>query len=227
MKNGKRIQSFEGLRGIMAIAVLNCHVMGLFPLFGQSAVGKVLLHTPLFIFISGGFGVSYFFVLSSFGFCFNNYERDFKSIIIGYIKRYFRLVPTLMMSDFVVLFLVRNGFYYLMPGWFDDAGLFQFSIYIDKSRTVFEVIKDSVWDIFVLGLPKYVPPFWTIQLEMLGGGIAIIILLAIRNKTYIYKFIIILFAFVGISFLKNSYYYSTLAGVILCEIVRCFRKKEI
>lgn len=202
----------------MAIAVLNCHAKVLFPLFVETSIGKAFLYTPFSVFASGGFGVSYFFVLSSFGFCFNNYEKDWKWIVAGYIKRYFRLVPTLLLSDFAAFILIKSGFYYLTPGYFDDTGMFQFDIFMSNGRTVSGVIKDSIWDVFVLGRSKYVAPFWTIKLEMLGGIIALVIFLMIRNRTCKYKIVTFLFVGLIIAFYGNGYYYSTLAGVILYEI---------
>lgn len=202
----------------MAIAVLNCHAKVLFPLLAETSIWKAFLYTPFSVLASGGFGVSYFFVLSSFGLCFNNCKKDWKLIIIGYIKRYFRLVPTLLMSDFSAFILIRSGFYYLTPGYFDDTGMIKFDTFMSNNRTVTGVIKDSVWDVFVSGKSKYVAPFWTIKLEMLGGIIAIIILLMTRNRSYKYKIVTFLFAGLLIAFYGNGYFYSTLAGVILYEI---------
>ena len=60
-ENEQRIQSLEGLRGIMAIAVLNCHVLGLFPSFATSFIQKIFAYTPLAVLISGG-SVYHFFL---------------------------------------------------------------------------------------------------------------------------------------------------------------------
>lgn len=201
----------------MAIAVLNCHAKVLFPVLVETSIWKAFLYTPFSMFVSGGFGVSYFFVLSSFGLWLNNYEKDWRLIVAGYVKRYFRLIPTLVMSDFVAFVLIRNGFYYLTPGYFDDTGMIKFNIFMSNSRTVLGMLKDSMWDVFVYGKSNYVAPFWTMKLEMLGGIIAIGILFIIRNRTYKYKIITLLFAGLIIAFYGNGYYYSTLAGIILYE----------
>lgn len=118
------------------------------------------------------------------------------------------------------------GFYYSCPGYFNDAGVLKFNRYIDNTRKVVGVIKDSMWKIFTSGVSCYVPQFWTIRLEMLGGCIAIFLLLTIRNKKYKYKSIIILFVSIGIAFLGNEYYYSTIAGIILYEIIHYFEYQK-
>ena len=143
----------------MAIAVLNCHAKVLFPVLVETSIWKAFLYTPFSMFVSGGFGVSYFFVLSSFGLWLNNYEKDWRLIVAGYVKRYFRLIPTLVMSDFVAFVLIRNGFYYLTPGYFDDTGMIKFNIFMSNSRTVLGMLKDSMWDVFVYGKSNYVAPF--------------------------------------------------------------------
>lgn len=221
-----RIQSFEGLRGIMAIAVLNCHIVVLYPLLSESFIWKGFRYSPFSIFASGGFGVSYFFVLSSFGVWFNNYEKDWKIVAIGYFKRYFRLLPTLIMSDFLACVFFKNGFYFLTPGSLNDAGIIQFSRYVDRERSYWKVIYDAAWHVFVSGGSEFVAPFWTIRGEMIGGCIAIVLLLIMRNMPYKRKVMLIIFASVGVGFLGNEYYYSTIAGIILCEFIRFIALKK-
>lgn len=210
-----RIKSYEGIRGIMSIAILNCHVIpGLFPLMVKSSVWKNFCYTPLSIFVSGGFGVSYFFVLSSFGLCYSNYNKEWKLIILGCIKRYFRLLPTLMMSDLVAFILFKNRWYYLVPGNLEDTSMLRFDVYQGAVKGISNVIKDSIWDVFIYG-SSYVAPFWTIKLEIRAGIIILCFILAVRNRKYIQKLIAFFSVCIGVGFLNSAYYYSTIMGAIL------------
>ena len=59
---GNRIAYLEGMRGICAIAVFNCHIIPwLLPGVTQTHLYKLFLKTPVFKMQSGAFGVSYFF----------------------------------------------------------------------------------------------------------------------------------------------------------------------
>ncbi len=112
-----RIKSIEGLRGTFAFAVFNSYTIpALFPHVIDSAIWKALFCTPLFFLKTAGFGVGYFFFVSGFGLYLLEDKKSWWRIILTILKRYFRLVPTILMCNLFCWILMRKNFYYLDSG---------------------------------------------------------------------------------------------------------------
>lgn len=76
-----RIAWLDGLRGIFAVAVFNCHIVpNLFPAIAESKLWEILSYTPFFIFVSGGIPISYFMVLTGFAYLRQLLGRDVLTI---------------------------------------------------------------------------------------------------------------------------------------------------
>lgn len=136
------------------------------------------------------------------------------------------MIPTILMSDFLVFVLNKKRLWHSMPGHFDDAGVYKFDIYIDSSKKIVGLLRDAVWDVFVSG-SNYLAPFWTIKFEVFGGLLALVLLLFLRNKSYVYKISILLIMYLIVAVWGNIYNISTLIGLTFYEILNYVRSKKI
>jgi exopolysaccharide production protein ExoZ len=87
----KRYESLDWLRGLCALAIMIYHFIS-WTIFHPES-GSILGNL-------GIYGVSIFFVLSglSMGIVYNNYIKDFKTSLVFFIRRLFRLLPLLWVA---------------------------------------------------------------------------------------------------------------------------------
>ena len=178
-----RNSALEGLRGVFCIAVFNSHIIpNFYPEIMNSGTWKVVMDTPLYLFFSGGAGISFFALLIGMTFMGNIQAESYFVMLKKCIKRYFK---------FVIIIFVCNNLYWI----FSYFGLlycvhgtdYQDIVYFPKMDIVlpyWRVFTDSFGRIFFKGTSSFVAPFHTIGDLYWGAWIVLVLysfLLKIKN----------------------------------------------
>jgi len=141
MKNKKRIESIDWLRGLMALSIMLYHLVGLtyFKLNADSLLGRL-----------GVYGVCIFFILSglSMAMVYSRYIKGIRTSFYFFIRRIFRIWPLLWVVTLLIL---------INPVPFNQQGNSVINIILNFTTTV-GLIKPS--DYIAMGT-------WSIGSEML------------------------------------------------------------
>ncbi len=209
-----RIRSLEGLRGLLAVAVFNGHIIpSLFPQVVDGSIWEGAYYTPLFFLLSAGFAVSYFFFVSGFGLCISGEEKSWWKIILNILKRYCRLVPIILLCNLLCWLLMKGGFYYI------DYGDYNPQVY-DLNCSILRPIKEAFWGVF-RGEYSFSNPFWTIEPQF-KGILYVSILLIVEKQLPIWLHVVINTVVAIVMYcLKvqaTAYVISMVAGTVCYEI---------
>lgn len=167
--------AIEGLRGWASVMVLLSHLaLTFWPAMhtGQledvgSGIDLSIFNSPLSFIYSGSFSVALFFVMSGYvltiKFARTGDERVIRSL---FIKRYFRLMPPVLVSTLFAYTLMRSGLMNNatapLSSWYRSLA----HTTPDLHRAIFE----GAWTSFVTpDFPSYNAPVWTMRVEFLGS----------------------------------------------------------
>jgi peptidoglycan/LPS O-acetylase OafA/YrhL len=220
-----RLLALEGLRGIAAIVVVIYHAILIFYMtsqYGTSTNGSYVQHlgfednlygNPLQVFLSGGFAVSIFFVLSGFVLTVGYLKTKDVSIIHKLAtKRYIRLMlPALasILLTYIVLALNLNTNQQageaINSYWLQNKFAFDISLV--------EAFKQGVWGIFVGKDAYYNPVLWTMFYEMLGSFLvfAVAVVFSGLRKRWVVYAILALCTF-------QTWFFGFIIGLVLADL---------
>ena len=176
----KKLAYIDGLKGIGALMVYLCHFVFAFYYAAYSlnpesshtasgieiAVGK----TPLNLLYSGNAAVCLFLVFSGFVLCLSYFStRDKKKLGKSARRRYLRLMPMILMANFLIFILMCLGLYQnaqtavitKSEAWF--AGFNQFK------PEFFRMLYESLIGCFLQGSNDYNGVLWTIPYLFWGA----------------------------------------------------------
>lgn len=174
-RGGSSLSALDGLRGVAAFAVLLSHCAFAFlpylhtgnPAQLRYAWEESVFNSPFYLFYSGGFAVSLFFVLSGFVLARKFLLRgNIDDLRASAQKRYARLgIP--------VLGSVLLGYLLMSLQAIPQAPTEVPSGFVwDSYRTApdpWEALKQGAFGALLFGDTKYNYVLWTIQLEMIGS----------------------------------------------------------
>ncbi len=211
MKKNK-ISNIEVLRALACIGVFLCHFKGSFS--PNSEIVAQMCRTPLNIMFSGNTFVRIMFVISGFVLSYKYISDDHGSMDVtkDVIKRYFRLMPALLVVDFLAWFLMEFGMMFnqetaSLTGSADFLGLFN----------VFEpnlwlCLREGIFGNLFEGGNAYVGPLWTMKYEMYGSLLVLAVLSVLRKKRLRYLFYIVFIC------VFRGYYAYFAVGMLVCEL---------
>jgi len=196
MNKSQRFMNLEGLRGVAAIVVVAYHITTLFYpgiAYGHDPVSAPIQHmrfednlygSPLNVFLSGGFAVGIFFVLSGFVLSIGFFQTGKEAIIKKLAsKRYLRLMLPALASvilSFVLLSLhftanrdaavavTHSG----LPGEWSFAPNF------------IDVLRQGTFGIFFNSETYYNPVLWTMMYEFIGSFVVFVFLFLFGKSNY-------------------------------------------
>ncbi len=227
----------EGLRGIAAVVVVLYHIMTMFYPGIAYGVGSIaapvqnmrfednLYGSPLNVFLSGGFAVGIFFILSGFVLSIGFFQTGKESIVKKLAtKRYLRLMlPALasVLLSFMVLSLHFNAFR-------DEATLITHSGTVGEwgfMLNIFDALYQGTFGIFFGGFVNYNPVLWTMTYEFIGSFIVFMFLLLFGKSSYRWGIYLLL----GIATF-SSWYFGFILGALLADLyannLAPFRKQD-
>jgi peptidoglycan/LPS O-acetylase OafA/YrhL len=199
----------DGLRGWGAVTVLVYHYLA--EIFPPGPRASVIL--PRIIFFNGSLAVWVFFVVSGFSLSIGYIRRkDRASLTRLAIGRYPRLAIPIFAACGIVHLMMLTSLIYL-PGERPDVLRPFLSFHPSLSR----LFRFSLFDVFFNYQPleTYIPPLWTMSLELFGSALVIALLMVFgRVKWRVWGYVL---AAIGLMVL-NSLYGLFVAGMILAEL---------
>ena len=207
---GKKISSLEGLRTIGWIGIFICHFKGAF----MSGMHIWTDSTPLRFIYSGNPYVRLFFVISGFVASYK-YWVDSQKVNLCYdaVKRYFRLMPSILMAEFVVCICMKCGLLknaVVAPIVGSENFLGAFNQFEPNIRLC---LKEALYQTYLFEGNAYIGPLWTMVYEFLGT-LLVIAVLAIMGKS---KWRIAFYALFLITY--NGYYNYFVVGMIISDLL--------
>ena len=130
----------------------------------------VIGKSPLNLLFNGNTAVRLFLVISGFVLCRSFFATGDKSRLKkSAAKRYFRLMPTVLVVNVVIWLAMALGFYQNGPAaaltgseeWFAGFNAF--------APSFVEMLKESLYGCFLFGTNKYNGVLWTLQMLFLGA----------------------------------------------------------
>ena len=188
----KRFMELEGLRGVAAVVVVLYHILILF--YPNIAYGpRIMQHmrfednlygNPLNVFLSGGFAVGIFFVLSGFVLSIGFFQTKNDSIVKKLAtKRYLRLMLPALASVIISFILL----------WLNLDANKNASIAITHSGQIgewdfalnfFDALRQGTFGIFFESVKYYNPVLWTMTYEFIGSFIVFLFLFLFGKSNY-------------------------------------------
>ncbi len=223
--SGEKLPYMDGLRGLAALVVVIHHFsLAVFPamVFGGATAmhyraEAVVYHTPLYLLVAGNFAVTLFFLISGYVLSYKFFITGRREIVIsGAFRRYFRLMPTVLVSVLISYLLLAGGLYYNLPaaaitgssGWLALSWL--------GPAHLWDALRLGVYDAFITGnnTMTYNNALWTMKIEFLGSFLVFAMLLVLgklKRRWIVYVLLGLL--------LWQTYYLAFVLGVALCDFV--------
>jgi peptidoglycan/LPS O-acetylase OafA/YrhL len=221
-----RFLELEGLRGLAALVVVVYHMILMFypgiaygnsPTLApvhNSRIENILYGNPLNVFLSGGFAVAIFFVLSGFVLSIGFFQTGNYSIVKKLAsKRYVRLMLPALASVLLACTLLLLGAAVNKPNVVEIthsgslAGLWGFE------PNLLNALWQGVCSIFTSGENSYNPVLWTMKYEFIGSFIIFLTLLVFGKS----KYRAVTYGALLLSLL-NSWYVGFIFGLILADL---------
>lgn len=213
----KKIVALDSLRGIAAMIVVFTHIVSaFFPelIFGSadSVKSRIFMHTPMNLFINGGFAVVCFFVLSGFVLTMSINKPKIRDGII--ITRYIRLAIVAALSVITAYFLSRLHLFRNTEAS-AISGSSWLALFWNNPTTLPQSLFEGFVGIFVKAstVSSLNPVMWTIYFELTGSFIVYGLYHLLRNRPGRYTSYLILF----LAF-SNTFYAGFIAGMFLADL---------
>lgn len=223
MKN-QQLDYINGLKGIGAGIVYLCHFVFTF-YYGMYSLEATDCHmpgnleivigqSPLNILFSGNFAVRLFLVMSGYVLCLGYFRSGDRSRLVqSGKKRYFRLLPPILISNVLICFL-------MMAGAYENVAVAELtgSAWLAGFNRCEPKLADAVWEAvfgcFFLGTNQFNGVLWTIPFLFLGALLVYGIAWLIGDKKWRYAVYLILGA---VLFLTD--YAGVFLGFVLCDVM--------
>ena len=189
--------SLDGLRGVAALNVVFAHyILAFFPFLLKGQYQDLfitrtyqgpwvdLLTFPFVsLFYNGHFAVMVFFVLSGYVMALPAYRGDRLTLKRRILGRYLRLNGPVLVIVLLSYLLSLSGLYFN-----ESAGVLSGSRWLTgffkEIPEPIEALRSALYGSIILGDVRFVPPLWTIRIELLGSLLVLFCYLApsIRSR---------------------------------------------
>lgn len=178
MKN-EQLDYINGLKGIGAGIVYLCHFVFAF-YYGMYSLEAADFHlpgnaefligsSPLNILFSGNFAVRLFLVMSGYVLCLGYFRsRDKKRLLKSASKRYFRLLPPILVSNVLICLLMYGGLFRNVQVS-ELTGSLWLAGFNRTEPNLLRAVWEAVFGCFFTGANQYNGVLWTIRYLFLGA----------------------------------------------------------
>lgn len=230
MNQVKKLDFLDGIKVLACIAIFNFHFINFFypgiyclqeEYYHLPKLEYIIGSTPLNLILdSGKFSVRMFMTLSGF---FVGYRffltGDKKSLKTGAVKKYFRLVLPILVTNLVIFVLMFFGLFRNHEASVLANSEVFVGNYFGFEPSIFGAIKEAVWGCFVTGANQYNGPLWFIYYEFLGTLLmAAILSLVGESKARYVVYIIASLILIRTDFLPF------ILGTVVCDLT--YRQPE-
>lgn len=234
----RRIDFLDGLRGVAAMMVFMNHLLLSFsPSIASTpvaaavqSVAKVvpvmaaphaqpiyksllssLSASPLAVFCCGNFAVCIFFVLSGFvlsDFC----NKSRLSFPAQCARRYCRLVAPMVLTSTLAWLLLHFGLYRNQLAAQEVTHSAWLSSWYNFDSHFFQMVKETLYEVFIVGEAKYNCNLWTMKIELIGSIYVFALFTLLKNRYWR------LFAILACTLINYEGYYVLFSwGVLLYD----------
>ena len=176
----KKLDYIDGLKGIGALMVFFCHFIFAFYYAAYSLTGDavntnsgieiVIGKTPLNLLYSGNSAVCLFLVFSGFVLCLSYFHtRDKGRLKSAAWKRYFRLMPMILMINTVIYVLMSLGCYRNDEAAILTKSTVWFAGFNQFQPNFLQMLGESLAGCFLFGTNNYNGVLWTIPYLFSGA----------------------------------------------------------
>lgn len=214
----------NGLKGIGAGIVYLCHFVFAF-YYGMYSLELSDFHlpgnmeyvigsSPLNLLFSGNFAVRLFLVMSGYVLCLGYFrKRDKKTILISASKRYFRLLPPILVSNLLICFLMYANLFWNVQAA-ELTGSAWLAGFNRTEPNLFQALAEALAGCFLTGQNQYNGVLWTIRFLFQGALIVYACAWLFGEKKWRYAVYIPLSAV-----LLLTDYAGVFFGFLLCDFV--------
>jgi len=191
------------------------------------AIETAISRSPLNLIYGGNFAVCIFFILSGYVLTYKYFKYNNAEVLVsGALRRYFRLAfPVLFSMSLAYLLLTFHLFYNQPAALLTKSGWWLSSFWTFPPDFSL-MLNDALWKVFyTIEGSSYNAILWTMNYEFIGSMLAFFlasILVAVRNKYYIYIFIALLLLYSK----ENNYYSAFVLGVMLSDLYNSSSKQS-
>lgn len=176
----KKLDYIDGLKGIGALMVFFCHFVFAFYYAAYSLTGDAVNtnsgieitigKTPLNLLYSGNSAVCLFLVFSGFVLCLSYFHtRDKGRLKSAAWKRYFRLMPMILMINTVIFVLMSLGCYRNDEAAILTKSTVWFAGFNQFQPNFLQMLGESLAGCFLFGTNNYNGVLWTIPYLFFGA----------------------------------------------------------
>jgi len=203
-----KIVFFDGIRGVAALIVVFHHLELAFALDLDLKVFTFLFNTTNSFFLSatiqslfntllnGNLAIYVFFFMSAYVISIKLFlDGSNQRIISSSVKRYFRLMPSILTSVILGFLLMNFDLIHNKQLWAFLGNKNEFEIFYQFTPNLFAAIKSGVWNLlFTKNMEGYNSPLWTMNYEYFGSlfCFGLFALVKTKSKRYFFFSIIIL-----------------------------------
>ena len=223
MKQVEKLDYLDGLKVLACLMIFNFHFINFFypgeysllpEQFHTKSLEYIIGSTPLNILLGGKFGVRIFMTLSGF---FVGYRffltGDKKSLKTGVIKKYFRLILPIVVTNIAIFILMSLGAYQNHPASVLAGSEVFVGNYNNFEPSLFQALKEAFWGCFVTGANQYNGPLWFIYYEFFGTLLIAAILSLVGESKVRY----IVYAVAALIFIRSDFLPFVL-GTVICDL---------
>lgn len=205
-----KITCLDGIRALGWFGVFLAHFRGAFAPDAVWWTDK----TPFSLFYAGDKIVCILFVISGLVLSYKYFsKKQYDTIAFDAFKRYFRLMPTILVTELAVVFLMKHHLFFNIPasevlgsGYF--LGIFNTSV-----PSWSACLRESLITTYFAGTAEYIGPLWTMKYEYLGSLLVLASIAIFRNSKLRWLFYAVFLC------LYRSYFNYFIIGMIISEIL--------
>lgn len=185
-KYHQRFEYLDGIRGVAALIVVLSHFRNaFFDALNTSTTYTFLWGRLNYFFLTGGFCVELFFVLSGFVLAYNSFNRP-QFLTKQWSKRLYRLfVPVFITSIVYFIFSNNNLFYFEelckihCSDWTSSHWVIKYTVVQFIQRCVYDFMLFSDWQ-FVMNINS---SLWTIPIELYWSYVLFVLFFIVNKLT--------------------------------------------
>lgn len=197
MRQVEKLDYIDGLKVLACLMIFNFHFInafycGIYSLipedFHAPQIEYLLGSTPLNLIVGGKFGVRIFMTISGFFVGYRYFlTGDENSLKTGVVKKYFRLVFPILITNIAIFILMWAGLFCNAQAAMKAGTAVFFGNYNQFTPSLGAAVLEALWGCFATGANDYNGPLWFIYYEFFGTFLvaAVLSLLGKSRARYI------------------------------------------
>lgn len=221
----KKLVYLDGIRGLGCVMVFLTHFVyafyyGMYQFRVESChlpenLDIVIGKTPLNLLYNGNSAVRIFWLLSGYLLCRGFFiTKDKKRLADSAKKRYFRLMPPILATNFLIYLCMKFGLYYNAVAAVSAGSEEWFAGFNQFPPSFFGMLKEALFGCYIFGSNDYNGVLWTIQMLFLGSYLDYALAAFVSDKKWRW----ILYGILAVLLVRTDAI-SIFLGYVLCDFM--------